>query len=210
MRVLMIAIVSCGVCGLGCGDDDGGGGVSSGLPPNKMLSELSAEEVMMACNDLVLDLDVTLTAEIDRVNCTLRAVPMSISVTLSGETTGDPAKCRELRDRCLDGETIGSGADPVMVEPAGERIQCSAPAGVAAAQSCDATVGEYEACLNGIVANSQSSLRMIDCSLVADPEELQDLMQPPPPPQPQACADLDAQCPQLGIGGLGAAAAPGG
>jgi hypothetical protein len=208
MRVWMIAIVSC-VCGLGCGDDDGGGGVSSGFPPSTMLSELSAEEVMQACSDLVLDLDVTLTAELDRVNCTLRAIPMSISVTLSGQAMGDPAMCRDLRDRCLGGENIG-GADPVMVDPVGPSIQCGSPAAVTAAQSCDATVGEYEACLNAIVANAQSSLRMIDCSLVADPASLQDAMQPPPPPQPQVCAELDAQCPQLGIGGLGAGTTTGG
>jgi hypothetical protein len=208
MRVWMIAIVAC-VYGLGCGDDDGGGAVSSGFPPSTMLSELSAEEVMQACSDLVLDLDVTLTAELERVNCTLRAFPMSISVTLSGEATGDPAMCRDLRDRCLRGENIG-GVDPVMVDPVGSSIQCGSPAAVTAAQSCDVTVGEYEACLNAIVANTQSSLRMIDCSLVSDPDSLQDAMRPPPPPQPQVCAELDAQCPQLGIGGIGASATTGG
>jgi hypothetical protein len=196
------------VYGLGCGgDDDGGGGVSSGLPPNTKLSELSAEQVMDSCLDLVAGLDATLTDELDRFDCTLRALPMSISVTLAGDAMGDPAKCRDLRDRCLSGENIGGGA-PVQIDPVGSQIQCGAPAAVSAAQSCDANVGAYESCLNAIVANAQAAFRTVDCSLATDPEQLQDLMRPPPAPQPQACRDLDAQCPQLGIGAIGAAVSP--
>ena len=208
MRGAAIGVLLCGVgmCVLSCGGgDDGGGAVSSGLPPSTMLSELTAEQVMDSCQNLVADLDATLTEERRRFNCTLRAIPMSISVTLAGQATGDPAKCRDLRDRCLGGEDIG-GNQPPEPAPVGSQIQCGAPAAVAAAQSCDATVGAYEGCLNAIVANVQTAYRALDCSLVTEPGELQDLMQPPPPPQPKLCADLDAQCPQLGIGAIGTAA----
>ncbi len=208
MRGLRIAIMVALACGLGCGGDDDGGAVSSGLPPSTKLSELDAQEVMDACGNIVSSLDATLSVELERFNCTLRAIPMSISVTLSGQTTGDPAKCRELRDRCLGGEDIGGNVQPVMVEPVGSQIQCMSPAAVAASQSCQATVGEYESCLNAIVANAQASFRRLDCSLVEDPGQLQNAMQPPAPPQPEVCADLDARCPQLGIPGIGAAASP--
>jgi len=210
MRGLVIAVmVAVSVaCGLACGGDDDGGAVSTGLPASTRLSELDAQQVMDACGEIVVSLDAALTSELERFNCTLRAVPMSISVTLSGQTMGDAAKCRELRDRCLAGEDIGGNVQPVTVQPVGSQINCTSPAAVAASQSCEATVGEYESCLDAIVANAQTSFRRLDCSLVADPSQLQNAMQPPPPPQPQVCADLDARCPQLGIGGIGAAAAP--
>jgi hypothetical protein len=188
---------------LGCGDD-GGGGVSTGLARGERLSDLEPDEVVMACETFASTFDDAVSAQIDEFNCTIAALPMSISVTLSGEVMGDVGMCRELVSQCLDGEDIGGATTPPVMN-IGDQIDCNAPEAQTSVGSCDATVGAFEDCANGLVAEFDRALSSISCSDLSDVEALQAMGEQPQPVfnQPADCQSLETQCPGIGIANIG-------
>ena len=60
-----------------CGDDDGGrGGVSTGLPEDKQLSQLTVDDLMMACESVSASLgSIVSSEESRRIDCTASRDP---------------------------------------------------------------------------------------------------------------------------------------
>src|SRR5688572_6522912 len=92
--------------GCGGGDDDGGGDVSTGIAPNKLLSEVTTEEAAQACQRLSAGFDARLSrATLVRTICTIAGAAVA-------ET---PEDCQTTRDEC-----IASADDPDA--PVGEAL----------------------------------------------------------------------------------------
>src|SRR5262245_51176170 len=84
------------VLGLGCGGDDDGGGVSTGLPKDQKLSQLENEDLMTACETVSDSLaNVISEDESRRIDCTAQSISGSV-VVKDGKPQGDVGKCKEL------------------------------------------------------------------------------------------------------------------
>src|SRR5215510_11948205 len=100
------------ICGLSCflvmacGDDDGGGNrVSTGLPEDQQLSQLTVDDLMMACESVSASLGSIVTEEEGkRIDCTAAAIPGSFTIK-DGKAMGDVAKCKQLVNECLAAPT---------------------------------------------------------------------------------------------------------
>jgi hypothetical protein len=186
-----------------CGDDDSGG-ISTGLPKDEQLSELDAQDRVMACETVAAELGSVITPqEAKRLECTTLAVPQSLTVT-NGKPTGDVAKCRQLVDRCMSGEAIAVGSDvDVMIDTdLGDNKVCTESSTAAEFQGCSATVGEYENCLNAALSAVDRLFAALDCSALSNLDKLQatvgdgfDI------PSLEACKPLAAKCPNIDLGG---------
>jgi len=184
-----------------CGDDDDGGATTdTGLPPDQVLSELDSADAEQACNALVDSLENVLSADDqERINCTVAAVPESISVPIGGgQPQIDVGMCKELVNRCLGGEAIGTpGESPINLNFS-EDITCDEPQVNGSLSDCDATVGEYEACINGWLAEIDRLFSAIDCDALRDPQDVQDTFgQGFDMASIAQCDALTAKCPSI-------------
>ena len=110
-----------------CGDDDGGSGISTGLPEDKQLSELTVDDLMMACETASASLgDIVSEDDGKRIDCTAQAIPSSFAIK-DGKATGDVAKCKQLVNECL-AAPAGSepGGDSPIDTDLSDKMDCSA------------------------------------------------------------------------------------
>jgi hypothetical protein len=180
-----------------CGDDDDGGGFSSGLPRDKVISGLDASEAQKLCLTLVDGINESFTAQQEkRITCTAIAFPLSVT-TKDGERFGDVAMCQKLVDRCVDGEDIG-GTDPDF-EFEVDSTQCD-DSDLSQVATCEATVGEYEDCIGTVVTSFQKQYDLIDCKQLADLDKLGDAANETPDlVSSPACMKVDEKCPDAEI-----------
>jgi hypothetical protein len=187
----------------GCGDDDGGSKVSSGLPPNEKLSALDSAEAQKLCLSLADGLNGIVTEnDRKRIACTVLAVPLS--VTQSGDKIqGDVSKCQMLVSKCMGGEKISSQPPEFeLPESFVEENQCNAANASSNLDGCDASVSEFENCADAIIGALDAQLAILDCKSLSDPEKLMDMdssgleidSQP-------ACKPLGDKCPDIDFGG---------
>jgi hypothetical protein len=163
--------------GLGCGGDDGGGGVSTGLPQDQKLSELDEDELMTACEAVSDSLENVISdEESQRIDCTAASIAGSV-VMVNGKPQGDVAKCKQLVDECLAAgpDSSGNGSDdPIDTDLGAEDRDCTTDDTAEQFEGCSATVGEYESCLNAALAKINQLFSAIDCDALKDLEEVQD------------------------------------
>lgn len=200
-RIVALVLVS-GVWTAACGDDDGGG-VSTGLPQDQPLSELDDGDVRMACEAAADGLDGVLSAdERKRIECTGQALPLSINAAGSGQPQVDVGECRDLVQRCVGGEEIGESADaPALDLDFSSDVDCAGESMTAQFDDCDATVGQYEDCLNAVLAEMDRFFAMIDCDALADVESQDSLGGGLDLASLPACETLADQCPDVDLGG---------
>ncbi len=198
--VQSICVLSC-LWLAGCGDDDGGSGLSTGLPEDKQLSELTVDDLMMACESVSASLGGIITAEdTKRIDCTARALPSSFMVK-DGKATGDVAKCKQLVNECLAAPAQPAGDRPPIDTDLGDEMDCSAEGAAEQFEGCTATVGEYEACVNAVIGEFERFYTLISCDSLSNPEMVRanasagiDI------PGLPACQALPAKCPNLSFG----------
>jgi hypothetical protein len=187
----------------GCGDDDGGSKVSSGLPPNEKLSALDSADAQKLCMSLSDGLNGILTeTERKRIACTVLAVPLSVT-EVGGEVAGDVSKCQMLVSKCMGGEKISS-QPPEFELPDSfvDENQCSAANASSNLDGCDASVSEFENCADAIIGALDAQLAILDCKSLSNPEMLKNMdssgleldSQP-------ACKPLGEKCPEIDFGG---------
>lgn len=163
-----------------CGDDgDGGGGGgttqvfdSSQANKDKMLSELSQEEVTALCEEYQEYVASEISeAELKRFAC------YAVAAAFSG---GDANACNMIAQECINApaEENNSG-----LEPDDSSDDCN-PDDV---KDCDATVGELEACFSATIDQLNSAAQNASCST----SSLDDVG------SPAACAPLMEKCPEL-------------
>jgi hypothetical protein len=198
-----------------CGDDDEGGSYSSGLPSDKVLAELTAEEAMQACEGFAEELGTIISADQSaRAACTGEAVGDNVSMSEDGELSLDVAGCNDDVEQCM--ATAGD-------QFAQEDIQCDSEEITLDLADCQVTVGEFERCINSVTSSLRSWLDATTCSALGRPGALEEFaeMQEAGGIDPfgvPACTSLADECPGLDLfegsgnasGGPGAGEGPGG
>ncbi|HTV17346.1 MAG TPA: hypothetical protein VMG12_01705 [Polyangiaceae bacterium] len=173
--IALTALVGASVAA-GCGDDkdDGGGDVSTGIAPTKLLSDVTAEEAASACLRLQAGFErVFAEDKLIRSLCTLQGVAFA-------DTTAD---CVTFRDDCIEEASMPDSSTAEMVDDV-EGITCDGE-GDAEISECTGTVGQLETCFNDTLDRFDALLNMYTCEDAAsvEPEDLEgfgDMVGEPP------------------------------
>jgi len=144
-----------------CGDDnDGGGGVRTGLPVDQKLSTLDDEGAQAACHTMFDAMATAMPAsDVLRAQCTAASIVANATLT-DGELTVNIATCKSQADACVQDPTK-YGVDEE--EAAGDRTACDSLKAETTLKSCEASVGEYEACLTQLVGALRQRIAMFTC-----------------------------------------------
>lgn len=159
--------------------------VNTGLPPSKVLSGITAAEGQTLCNSLVQSTQsVFANGQLERLTCTIAALPSSIRQNASGMAELDRAACEQSVSSCIaeEGETTTEN-------------NCADADLSTAFTGCDATVSELQACLGASLAAMRALIQQVTCSA-----PLSQLMMGSGFEEPVACETFDMKCP----GGLSA------
>lgn len=161
----LLATACAGFVVLGCGDDDGGGGVSGGARVN----DLTASERQSLCEDFAAKF-TKLDRAIIKLDCT------DDGLVAEDDEAGS---CDDVRTECIaDAE--------VEVE-----ISCDdAPEEVTGGDECDATVAQFEACIDALVSMTEKLANDYTCETAEDFDDVEE------PDLPKACTDLQDACPE--------------
>src|SRR5262245_24321101 len=155
-------VLTLGCALLGCGDDDDGRSITTGLPRNKPLAELNADELRTACRALSDGLDAVVTpARRQRLACTARAVPGSL-MTVNGTAQIDVATCRMMVGQCVAAAPVDAGIDPMLDQDVSEAFDCASASSLEV-EGCDVTVGEFESCLDEMVGAYDQFVSLFEC-----------------------------------------------
>ena len=182
-----------------CSDSgDGGGGISTGLPASQKLSSLDNAEAKKVCTGVARGFNNLLPASEKRtIECASQAIPLSYD---EATNKGDVAKCKQLVERCLNGETI-SEEEGVELEQLVDEEQCDEPDANAGLMKCDATVGDLESCGNALIDEYASRIRLIDCDNLADIENTRKKVEAElDPAKIPACKTIATDCPEIELG----------
>jgi hypothetical protein len=165
-------------------DRQGGGGstssVRSGLPLGAVLGDLNEQEALTLCNHSERIQDEYLGHELF---CRYYAVLFSIYVGPTGATTLDRALCAEELALCVE--------DPGYLEIESD---CSTGRMLSQLDGCEATVGEYEACLLSAVDVAREYFSSFSCH--QEPSDL-DFNRIEAALITAECEALEAQCPRI-------------
>ena len=195
---------------MGCGDDgddgDGGGGsagqagepgeVDTGLPEDRPIQDISAEEYANACESLRQSVRERMGPD--------RAV-RGVCEVYAGALLDEPAQCRSGADTCVTQVNAGNSPIPNLSRETLDftMFECGDVGGL---QGCTVTVGELETCLEDRMTTIEGALDANGCDNAASvtlPIALAALDQASTPPQ--SCAGVQA-CP--GLAALAGPAAP--
>jgi hypothetical protein len=203
------AVLFCALSLFACGGDDdsgnggGGGGVDTGLSSSEKLSSLDGAEGKKVCESLATSFNTILSAsDRKKISCTVLALPLSITANASGMLTGDVAKCDGLVAKCMNGEKISDEAPVFEVDDEFvDANECTEANATANFSSCEATVGEFEQCVNQMRSLFLAKFKLIACASIADPAKLMaeagadiDIEAEP------KCEALTTKCPDLELG----------
>lgn len=186
----------------GTGNGGGGGGevtFGTGLPTDKTLSSLSNEDIQSACQQLNDSAATAFPPSVQvHASCFGQALSQAFTISADGSMASfDVAKCQMLTDACeADPESAGVSVDDMPEEAS---IDCI-DADTEELAGCDATVGEYESCLNKVLAAAKDLFASLTCDngqrLIENDgvEEINALEIP-------ECASLMNKCPDLEVPG---------
>ena len=187
---------------LACGDDDeddAPGAVSTGLPADARLSELTDAERAQTCRAFVDAVSDALQGQLAMIQCEVDAVRETIAISLSGQVRFDLAQCEQRVAACLAAPP-DAGTD-AGVGAAVPGLDCT-PAATEAQRSCDATVAQYERCWSAVVTDFDDFGSVISCEhAVATLEASSGMMSAGTRVPPPDCAELMRLCPQISIPG---------
>jgi hypothetical protein len=190
----VLAVLTIAACG---GDDDSSGGVVTGLPSEQKLSTLSDEDVRNACQKVNDGAAAVITPmAVQRAVCMELAAAASVTYSSDGKETVDVDKCEQLVDTCLEGAAEQDQGDE---EDEDEGVNDCDEANASGLKSCDATVGDYEACVNTILSEMQRVLSQLTCQNAEklNSEEYSNQLDPAGIPQ---CQKIMTQCPDTTLG----------
>ncbi|MFT3921344.1 MAG: hypothetical protein QM778_02295 [Myxococcales bacterium] len=164
---MAVAALGAGACG---GDDDGG---SSSVSSGTKISDLSDAQEMTLCKEIA-DRIKPLNDGLSDFSCIIEG--------LTAESQG-LGMCEDVANTCK--------SQPVEEADAGTAtgdIDCTMSDGSTA--DCNATVGEFRACIDAQVKQAQTLFGSITCD--SDPNELNNTQTPPTPAE---CKVLESKCP---------------
>ncbi|MFK7986547.1 MAG: hypothetical protein AB8I08_11035 [Sandaracinaceae bacterium] len=154
-------------------------GYSSGVDGNTPYSAVTAEEAILACENLDAYLQDTIGGDNQlRVNCYVEALSSTI----------DEVACQAAFDSCLI-----TGPDDPTFELA--RLNCSNP-GVD--PTCNADIGDVEVCITDQVLRIEDRFVTLDCTIAGDLSALQAAQEPLG--TAASCTALGSTCPNFSDG----------
>ena len=140
----------------GCGGDSSGSGVSTGLPPTQLLSDVTPEEGEQACERMQAGFQQQFNeTKIIGAVCTM----------VSAAQASTPSSCTSMRDACVE-EANQPGSDTMMELELDEiDFECGSAESMANLEGCgDTTVAELERCFNDTLANMNAMLNRFSCN----------------------------------------------
>lgn len=181
MRRLLIGLLFTAAAGCS-GSDDSSNGISTGLPADKQLADVTADEAEEACVAIGNAVQKRFSPE---------ALAPAMCTFLGVAFTQSPEDCQEIADACLDDpDALGDmapsfdGFDP---------NDCTGD--TSEFEDCDATVGELETCFNDYIGTFEATLNSVTCDDAGDAEALEALDMEPE--TPDSCETLEDQCPMV-------------
>jgi hypothetical protein len=191
----LLAMLSIAGSVYACGsDDDKTPEASTGLPAEAKLSELESAETPALCDAIEEGIDEVLPeSEVKRLSCTFAAV---LSMNLTEESTKiDVDECESYVDDCLAGEKSSENGASLDLEGWSSQTTCDQAAVAADIQECEATVAEYEACLNDALQTFVTFRDALRCSALGDPDKVREVFSSMPDPSTSdACKPLEQKC----------------
>jgi hypothetical protein len=189
----LLAMLSVAGSAYACGGDDGDKSpeASTGLPAEAKLSDLESADAPALCDAIEAGIDEVLPeAEIKRLGCTIAAV---ISMNLSEESSKvDVDKCESYVDECIAGKKTSENG--ISLDDWSSQTTCDEPAVAKHIEACDATVAEYEACLDSALRAFAIVRDTVRCSAFKDPEKVRDSFTMPEPSLAEECKPLEKKC----------------
>jgi hypothetical protein len=158
-------VAAAALLGAACSDDAGGTGTgtSSGLDPSLKIADLSDAERVTLCES---SLDGVADSDRQKMACftpAIQANPM------------DAAACESAWDTCQT-----EGTEPIAA------VTCD-DGDLAMMATCEATVGEAEACFDAMASWYSELAGKLSCSDLSAGQT--------PPEEPAACVTLNEKCP---------------
>jgi len=196
LRCCVLALLSVAACG---GDDDGNGGVVTGLPAEQKLSTLSDADVKKACQSVNDRASAVITPDVlKRALCAQAGATFSVTYS-NGTATADVDKCQEFANSCINSTEVeqDDGTDDDIDVDAENDCEDASAADLA---GCEATVGEYESCINAVLSKTQQMLAEMTCQnaeKISSEEYSNDEADPAEIPQ---CQVVMTKCPDTTLG----------
>jgi hypothetical protein len=181
-------------CVAACGGDDSNNGFVTGLPAEQKLSTLSDDDVKKACRSVNDGATAVFTpTALKRAACV--SVGLEAALTYSNDRVSvDVSKCQQAADACVNSNEQD---DEVDIEV--DLNDCD-EASANDLKGCEATVGEYETCINMVLSEAQRMLSELTCQnaeKLASEEYDNDGVDPAKIPQ---CQSLMTKCPDAELG----------
>jgi hypothetical protein len=189
----LLAMFSIAAAAYACGGDDGKTPeASTGLPAEAKLSELESSEAPALCEAIEAGIeDVLPESEVKRLGCTFAAV---LSMNLSEESSEvDVDACESYVDDCIAGKTSETSVG-IDLEEWSSQTTCDESAVTERIGECDATVAEYEACLDAALQAFATLREALRCSAFEDPDKVRDALTMPDPALSDACKPFEQKC----------------
>lgn len=166
LHMLLAMGLVCSAC-----DDDGGGGaqVSSGLPGDEALRDLSDDDRAVLCRELIRSARTIIS-------------PQRLCTAAAAERGANEGECQRFVSACLS--LINTNPDPENgVEVCAEDLKRQLA-------GCDGTVGELEACQTDANRATAAALGAISCAdAPLSPQSAAN--------QPPSCKGLAEKCPRI-------------
>lgn len=144
-----------------CGGDSGSSGVVTGLPSEQKLTTLTDDEVKKACQSVNDGAAAVITKDaLKRAVCVPLAVEAAVTYSNDQETV-DVNKCQQIVDTCVSSSDDEDDVDDTLNDD-DDDDDCER-ASAKDVQGCEATVGEYEACINQVLGEMQRRLSELTC-----------------------------------------------
>lgn len=202
VMLTLLALGLIGACGSDSNNSGGDGEVTvyTGLPSDKTFSSLTDAEVQSACKSFSDAAASFATPDQSlRSECFAKGLSGSITATADGSSlTVDVAKCKMVTDACV-ADPASAGVEVNAEGDTDPGIDCMG-ADTKEFASCEATIGEFEGCMNKILASYRQLLSSLTCD---NGQELVMSGGPKPPDTSTIpeCMSLSTKCPSVELPG---------
>lgn len=182
-QALAIAFMACAGTGVaaGCGGDSEGNAASTGLPPTKLLSDITEDEAQQACERLRDSFQQRFNEQ---------TLIESFCTMYSAAVATTPDSCNDFRDACTE-EAAQPGSDVMDLDLDAIDFGCE----MAEVEDCgDATVADLERCFNDTLNLLDGMLNRYSCADAAmvEADDLEGLdFEPAPSCEVVSCGGTD-------------------
>jgi hypothetical protein len=182
-----------------CGGDNDSTGVVTGLPAEQKLSTLTNADVKQACQSVNVSANAIITpSALTRAICVQFGADAAVTYS-NDKATVDVNMCNQVVDTCISASAEAEDDDEVA-ETDEEEVNDCEQASANDLEGCEATVGEYEGCINQVLSELQRRLAELTCQnaeKISSEAYRNDELDASKIPQ---CQTIMAKCPDTTLG----------